>query len=53
MFIIEVIPLTALPPQVPQLLSYFFTKILPVGSVVEVLIGKRKVLAILTSSSPI
>lgn len=53
MFIIEVIPLVTLPPQVPQLLSYFFSKTLLRGSIVEVLIGNRKVSAIVTSSAPI
>ncbi len=53
MYVIEVIPLITLPPQVPQLLSYFFNKTLPRGSIVEVLIGNRKVLAVVTSSIPI
>lgn len=53
MYIIEVIPLTTLPPQVPQLLSYFFNKTLPRGSVVEILIGNRKVPAVVTLSTPI
>ncbi|MDO8496449.1 MAG: primosomal protein N' [bacterium] len=51
MYIIEVIPLITLPPQVPQLLSYFFNKTLPRGSIVEVLIGNRKVPAVVTSSA--
>lgn len=50
MHIIEVIPITALPPQVPQLLSYYYNKPLLKGAVVEVLIGNRKVLAAVTSS---
>src|SRR3989344_4577828 len=53
MFIIEVIPLATLPSQVPQLLSYFFNKPLNRGSVVEVLIGNRRVPAIVVSSSPL
>src|SRR3989344_8151518 len=51
MHIIEVIPLVTLPPQVPQLLSYFFNKTLLRGSIVEVLIGNRKVPAVVTSSA--
>ena len=50
MYILEVIPLTILPPQVPQLLSYFFNKELPKGAVIEVLIGNRKVMAVVISS---
>lgn len=53
MYIIEVIPLVTLPPQVPQLLSYFFNKSLPRGSIVEVLIGNRKVAAVVTASASI
>ncbi len=53
MHIIEVIPLITLPPQVPQLLSYFFNKTLIRGSIVEVLIGNRKVPAVVVSSFPI
>lgn len=53
MYIIEVIPLITLPPQAPQLLSYFFNKTLSRGSIVEVLIGNRKVPAVVTSSTPI
>lgn len=49
MYIIEIIPLAALPSQVPQLLSYFFNSALPKGSTVEVLIGNRRVPAIVIS----
>lgn len=51
MFIVEVIPLVPLPPQVPQLLSYFFNRSLQRGAIVEVLMGNRKVPAIVISSS--
>ena len=51
MYIIEVIPLTLLPPNVPQILSYFFDKELPKGAVVEILLNKRKVKAVVVSSS--
>ncbi len=53
MFIIEVIPLTNLPQNVPQLLSYFFDSHLERGALVEVMIGKRKVSAIVISSTPL
>ncbi|MDP3697086.1 MAG: primosomal protein N' [Candidatus Taylorbacteria bacterium] len=53
MQIIEVIPLTTLPPQVPQLLSYYFNKPLAKGAVVEVLIGNRKTLAAVISSTSV
>ena len=50
MFVIEVIPLASLPPQVPQLLSYFFSKPLLKGSVVEILIGNRRTPPVVVSS---
>ncbi len=53
MYIIEVIPLTILPPQVPQLLSYFFNRSLPKGAVVEVLINNRKIPAAVIESTPL
>jgi len=53
MYIIEVIPLTVLPPQVPQILSYFFEQTLPRGAVVEVVIQKKKVTAIVLTSVPL
>jgi len=52
-YIIEIIPLASFPPQVPQLLSYFFNKKLLRGSVVEILLGNRKVVGIIVSSSDI
>ena len=51
MYIIEVIPLTTLPPNIPQILSYFFHEGLEKGAVVEVNINNRKVKAIVTSST--
>lgn len=53
MYVIEVIPLVILPPQVPQLLSYFFNKTLARGSIVEILINNRKVPAVTVSSMPV
>ncbi len=51
MYIIEVIPITNLPPQVPQLLSYYFNRALLKGAIVEVLVGNRKIIAAVTSST--
>ena len=72
MYIIEVIPLTLLPPNVPQILSYFYDPVveisnasgknkpkshygagseLPRGAIVEIDINKRKVNAVVISSS--
>lgn len=53
MFIVETIPLTLLPPNVPQILSYFSNVDLPKGSIVEVGINKRKVNAVVISSDSI
>src|SRR3989344_3210400 len=53
MQIIEVIPLTNLPPQVPQLLSYFFNEPLLKGSIVEIPLNNRKVPAVVISSVPL
>jgi primosomal protein N' (replication factor Y) len=49
MFVVEVIPLTPLPPNVPQLLSYFFDQEVAKGALVEAPIGTRKVPAIVVS----
>src|SRR3989344_5177495 len=53
MYIIEVIPLTLLPPNMPQILSYFSGLDFLKGSVVEVTLNKRKVRAVVVSSSPL
>src|SRR3989344_8738841 len=53
MYIIEVIPLTILPSNVPQLLSYFFNKSLSKGIIVEIPFGNRKVRAVVVTSTPI
>lgn len=50
MYIIEVIPLVALPPQAPQVLSYYFDSQLMPGAVVKAPIGRRQVLAIVIGS---
>ena len=51
MHIIEVIPLTMLPTNVPQILSYFFDSELSKGAIVEIPLNKRKVSAVVISSS--
>jgi hypothetical protein len=51
LFIIEIIPIAALPPQLPQLLSYFFDRPLKKGAIVEVLIGKRKIYGAVVAST--
>lgn len=53
MYIIEVIPLTTLPSQVPQLLSYFFNQHLKRGSIVEVFINNRRSKGVVVSSLPV
>lgn len=53
MYIIEVIPLSILPSNVPQLLSYFFNKKLEKGAIVEIPFGNRKVRAVVVASIPI
>src|SRR3989344_627322 len=53
MYVIEVIPLTLLPPNVPQILSYFFNLELSKGAIVEIPLNKRKVRAVVLSSNSI
>jgi len=53
MHIIEVIPLVSLPPQVPQLLSYYFDSEIARGAIVEVAVNKRKISAAVISSTPL
>src|SRR3989338_8930877 len=53
MYVIEVIPLTMIPPNVPQILSYFFDSELSKGAVVKIQLNKRKVLAVVISSNPL
>lgn len=51
MYIIEVIPLTILPPNVPQILSYFHDSELLKGAIVEISLNKRKIKAVVISSN--
>ena len=53
MFIISVIPLTNLPRSQPQTFSYFFKLNLIKGSVVEIPLGHRNVMAIVLNSVPV
>jgi len=53
MYIIEVIPLTLLPPNVPQILSYFSGLELSKGAIVEIPLNKRRVRAVVISSNSI
>ena len=50
MYVIEVIPLTTLPPQVPQIFSYFFDSALARGALVEVPIQNKNVRAVVISA---
>src|SRR6058998_2811250 len=53
MYVVEVIPLAILPPNVPQVLSYYHDTPLDKGAVVEVSLNNRKVTAIVIGSSQI
>lgn len=53
MFIIDVIPLTNLPVSQPQILSYFFKSDLKRGSMVEIPLGRRNVMASVLNSAPV
>lgn len=51
MYIIEVIPLSVLPSNAPQILSYFFERPLEKGAVVQISLNNRKVNAVVIGSS--
>ncbi|MBX4211580.1 MAG: hypothetical protein KW806_02195, partial [Candidatus Yanofskybacteria bacterium] len=53
MYIVEAIPLTPLPQNSPQLLSYFFNRPLTKGSLIEAALGNRQVKALVVSSTPL
>src|SRR3989338_10984733 len=53
MYVIEIIPLTILPSNVPQVLSYFSGLELSKGAIVEIPLNKRKVRAVVLSSNSI
>jgi primosomal protein N' (replication factor Y) len=45
MHVLEVLPLTTLPPQIPQILSYYHDGFLPKGAIVEVPLNNRPITA--------
>ncbi|MEK7616015.1 MAG: hypothetical protein AAB420_02295 [Patescibacteria group bacterium] len=51
MVILDVIPLVFLPRNQPQIVSYFHSTPLPVGSVVQVLFHNRKIKAVVVASA--
>jgi primosomal protein N' len=51
MHAVRVIPLAALPPNVPQVLDYFWTAPLPRGALVRAMVGRRAVIAVVLESS--
>jgi primosomal protein N' len=53
MYIIQAIPLKTLPPQVPQVLSYFWDRSLPAGAVIEGPMGRRTVPAVVLAANPL
>ena len=50
MYVLEVLPLTTLPPQIPQILSYYHDSALPKGAMVEVSLNNRLVSATVIDS---
>ncbi len=50
MYVLEVLPLAVLPPQVPQILSYYHDSNLPKGAMVEVPLNNRPVTATVIES---
>jgi len=53
MFIINVIPLTNLPRSQPQVFSYFYKSDLIKGSIVEIPLGRRNVMAVVLNSESV
>lgn len=51
MYVIEVIPLSVLPSNAPQILSYFFERPLEKGAIVQISLNNRKVNAVIIGSS--
>ncbi len=51
MYILDVIPLVKMPKDRSQVLSYFSSSFVPVGSLVSVILGRSKVNALVVSSS--
>jgi len=53
MYVINVIPLVALPRNQAQILSYFYIKSLPSGTVVEIPLRNKKIRGIVFNSKPL
>ncbi len=53
MYILDVIPLTAIPRNQLQILSYFNDRTLPRGAVVEISLNRRKVFGIVLAAEPL
>jgi hypothetical protein len=53
MYIIEVIPLQHLPKNVSQILTYYYKEPIEKGIIVEISVQTKKILAIVTCSTPI
>jgi primosomal protein N' (replication factor Y) len=51
MYIVEVIPLTTLPPNIPQILTYYYDSELKKGAVVEVTLNHRNITGVVISSN--
>ncbi|KKS67358.1 MAG: Primosomal protein N [Parcubacteria group bacterium GW2011_GWC2_42_6] len=52
MFIIDILPLTKTPHTQPQILSYFYSSNLTIGTLVEIPLGRRKEYGIVLDSHP-
>jgi hypothetical protein len=52
-FIIEAIPLQHLPKNVSQVLTYYYKEPIEKGSIIEVSVQTKKLLALVTSSTPL
>lgn len=50
MYIVRVVPLTAIPAHAPAVLDYFWTTPLPRGSVVRAAMGRRQIMALVVES---
>jgi hypothetical protein len=53
MYIIEVIPLQHLPKNVSQILSYYHKQPIQKGTIVEIQVKTKKILALVANSTPI
>ncbi len=53
MFIIEAIPLQHLPKNVSQVLTYYYKEPIEKGSIIEISVQTKKLLALVTSTTPL